>query len=68
MSKWTVQLYLHKHGFVRRVLKKKLVIRVNRKKRLGWCREKRKITVDSYWRKVIFSDESKIVVGQDSRV
>ncbi|XP_062600651.1 uncharacterized protein LOC134262292 [Saccostrea cucullata] len=69
ISKRTVQLHLHKHGFVRRVAKKKLVIReVNRRKRLSWCREKRKVTVDNFWRKVIFSDKSKIVVGQDSRV
>lgn len=69
VSKRTVQLHLHKNGFVRRVAKKKLVIReVNRKKRLSWCREKRKLTVGNYWRKVIFSDESKIVVGQNSRV
>lgn len=69
VSKRTVQLHLHKNGFVRRVAKTKLVIReVNRKKRLSWCREKRKLTVGNYWRKVIFSDESKIVVGQNSRV
>ena len=41
---------------------------MNRRKRLSWCREKRKLTVENYWKKVIFLDESKIVVGQDSRV
>ena len=60
-DKRTVQLHLHKNGFVRRVAKKKVVIReVNRKKRLSWCREKRKLSVDNYWKKIIFSDESKI--------
>ena len=69
LSKRTVQLHLHKNGFVRRVAKKKVVSReVNRKKRLSWCREKRKLSVDNYWKKIIFSDESKIVVGQDSRI
>ena len=69
ISKRTVQLHQHKNGFVRRVAKKKVVIReVNRKKRLSWCREKRKLSVDNYWKKIIFSDESKIVVGQDSRI
>lgn len=69
MSKRTVQLYLHKNGFVRRVSKKKLVIiGVNKKKRLAWCRKKRKLTVDNYSKNVIFSDESKFVVGKNSRV
>lgn len=69
MSKLTVQLYLQKNGFVRRLSEKKLVIReVNRKKTLAWCREKRKLTVTNYWKKVNFSDESKIVVWQDSLV
>ncbi|XP_062569344.1 uncharacterized protein LOC134231397 [Saccostrea cucullata] len=35
VSKRTLQLHLHKHGFTRRVSKKKLVIReINRRKRL----------------------------------
>ena len=41
---------------------------INRKKRVAWCREKRNLTVDNYWNKVISSDESKIVIGHDSRV
>lgn len=48
VSKRIVQLYLHKNRFVSRVSKKELVNRkVNRKKRLAWCREKRKLTVDN---------------------
>lgn len=67
--KQTVQLYLHKNGFVRQVSEKKLVIReVNRKETLAGCREQRKLTVTNYWRKVNFSDETKIGVGQDSLV
>ena len=69
IAKRTLQFHLHKHGYNRRVAKKRVVVRdVNRKKRLSWCREKRKLTVDNYWKKVIFSDESKIVIGRDSRV
>jgi hypothetical protein len=41
---------------------------VDRKKRLSWCREKRKLGVDNYCRIVIFLDESKIEVGQDARI
>ena len=40
----------------------------NRKKRLAWCREKRRVTVENFWKKVIFSDESKIMIWHDSRV
>lgn len=38
------------------------------KKHRAFCRAKRKLTVDNYWRKVNFPDESKFVVGQDSLV
>lgn len=34
----------------------------------AWCREKRRLTTDNFWIKVIFSDESKIMIGHDSRV
>ncbi|XP_060565907.1 uncharacterized protein LOC132724940 [Ruditapes philippinarum] len=69
LAKRTLQFHLHKHGFRRRVARKKLTIReVNRRKRLSWCREKRKLTVEGQWKIVIFSDESKIVVGKDSRI
>ena len=69
VAKRTVQLHLHKHGFSRRVSKKKVVVKEsNRKKRLAWSRGKRRLTVQNYWNKVIFSDESKIMIGHDSRV
>ena len=69
VAKRTVQLHLHKHGFSRRVSKKKVVGKEsNRKKRLAWSRGKRRLTVQNYWNKVIFSDESKIMIGHDSRV
>ena len=69
VAKRTVQFHLHKHGFSRRVSRKKVVVKeVNRKKRLSWCKKKRRLTVENYWKRVIFSDESKIMVGHDSRV
>jgi transposase len=68
VSKRTVQHNLHKNNYRRSVAKKKLVIKeVNRKKRLAWCRGKRQWTVDN-WKRVIFSDESKIMIGHDERV
>lgn len=69
VSKWTVQLYLHKNGLLDGYQKRNLSFeKLIGKKRRAFCREKRKLTVDNYWRKVNFSDESKIVVGQDSLV
>lgn len=69
VSRRTVQHHLHKHGFKRRVHRKKVVVSaVNRKRRLSWCREKRRWEVNGRWDKVIFSDESQVVVGSDNRV
>ena len=68
-SKKTVQRVLHSEGYKRRSAKKKVVVReVNRKKRVNWCKERKSHTVDEYWRKVIFSDESHIVLGANNRV
>ena len=68
VSKRTIQYNLHKHNYRRSVVKKKLVIKdVNRKKRPAWCRGKRIWTVDN-WKCVIFSDETKIMIGHDERV
>ena len=48
---------------------RKMVIKeVNRKKRLSWCREKRRWSVENNWKKIIFSKESKIMIGHDERV
>ena len=49
--------------------KKKMVVReANRKKRVKWCKERRGRTVDNYWKKVIFSDKSQIVLGTNKSV
>ena len=68
-SQKTVQRELHSEGYKRRLAKKKMVVReVNRKKRVKWCKQRRSRTVDNYWKKVIFSDESQIVLGTNNRV
>jgi len=64
-----VQYLLWKRGFHRRVARKRVIVKcVNRKKRLAWCLNKRRWTVNGQWDKVIFSDESQIVIGNDRRV
>ena len=50
-----------------------MVVReANRKKRVKWvdkwCKEQRDRTVDNYWEKVVFSDESQIVLGTNNCV
>lgn len=69
VSQRTIQRYLHKNGIYRRVVKKRMVVKeVNRKKRLTWCLQKRRWTVNDNWKHIIFSDESQIVIGQNNRV
>ena len=69
VSRLTVQYLLGKHGFHRRVARKRVIVKsVNRKKRLAWYLNKRKWTVNGQWDRVIFLDESHIVIGNDSRV
>jgi hypothetical protein len=59
----------HKNKLFRRVVRKKMVVReVNKKKRLSWCLERRRWTVNLPWNQVIFGDESQIVIGQNNRV
>lgn len=51
---------------MRSVSKKNVVVKeVNRLKRVCWCSEKGRLT-ENQWGKVILSDESNIVVGQQS--
>ena len=45
-----------------------VVRKANQKKRVKWCKERRHRTVDNYWEKVIFSDESQIVLCTNNRV
>ncbi|CAG2213846.1 unnamed protein product [Mytilus edulis] len=68
-SKQTVERKLHSDGFHKRSVKKKNRIReVNKKKRVAYCRGNLHKTVNAHWSKVIFSDECKVIIGQDSRV
>ena len=69
VSKRTVQRKHYSEGFHLRVIRKRIRIReANRKNRLAWCRANRRKTVDSYWKRVIFSDECKVDIGLDYRV
>ena len=45
-----------------------VVRKANRKNRVKWCKERIGRTVDNYWKKVIFSDKSQIVLGTNNRV
>ena len=69
LSKRTVQRSLYQEGYNRRVAKKKVRIReVNRKKRVKWAREKLHWRIEGQWDRVIFSDESQVVVGNNNRI
>ena len=68
-SQKTVQRVLHSEGYKRGLAKKKMVVReANQKKRVKWCQERRGRTLDNHWKKVIFSNESQIVLGTNNRV
>ena len=69
ISTRTVARRLKAVGFKKRVVKKKIVVSdVNRNRRRGWCRSRLHWTVQNYWKKVIFSDETQIVIGKDNKV
>ena len=68
-SSRTISRKLASEGYKWRAAKKCVIVcEVNRKKRVAWCRERRNWTVDSHWRKYIYSDESQIVVGSNNRI
>lgn len=69
LSKRTIQRHLHKMGYKKRTVRKKLTIgTLNRNKRCTWCRCRLNWKIEDHWSKVIFSDESQIVIGADNRV
>ena len=69
VSKRTVQRTLYKHGYFRRVVRKRIRIHeANRKARIAWCRGNRYKTLYAYWNRVVFSDECKIDIGTDNCV
>ena len=62
-----MQRVLLSEGYKRRLAKKKMVVReANRKKRVKWCKKRTGRTVDNYWKKVMFLDESQIVLGTNN--
>ena len=69
VSQRTAQRCLYPQWYHRRVVKKKVRVReVNYKKRLNWCRGKMRWNVNGQWDKVIFSDESQVVLGANHRI
>jgi hypothetical protein len=65
----TIRRKLASKGYKRQAAKKCVIVRkVNRKKRVPWCRERCNWTVDSHWRKYIYSDESQIVVVSNNDI
>lgn len=58
------QKILHQNKIFRRVVREKMVVReVNKIKRLSWCLERRRWTVNQNWSGVMLSDESQNVIG-----
>lgn len=70
LSKRTVRRRLHQEGYRRGKIQKTLTIsKVNRQRRILWCRGKRHSFWHSeQWHKVIFSDETQVVIGQNNSV
>ena len=68
MSKRTIRRRLHQEGYRRGKIQKTLTIcKVNRQRRILWCRGKRHWKPEQ-WQKVIFSDETQVVIGQNNSV
>ena len=69
LSKRTIQRRLHEHGYYRRVVKKHTTISAkNRLTRRAFSRSHLHWTVERDWSRVIFSDETQMVIGKDKRV
>ena len=69
LSSRTVRRRLFESGYNRRVISKKIKIRKeNRARRCSFCRQKLTWTVRNNWCKVIFSDETKVVIGADKKI
>ena len=69
ISKRTFDRYARKGGFKRAPnVKKQALRRRHRKARLAWVKARRFLTVNDYWKKIIFSDECTVKIGQNYRV
>ena len=68
ISSRTVQSRLNFEGHKKHpVCKKTTISPVNRENRKRFCRSKLTWTVRNHWQKVIFSDETKIEIGNNSK-
>ena len=69
ISSRTVRRRLNFEGYQKHpVWKKTTISPVNREKRKRLCRSKLMWTVRNHWKKVIFSDETKIEIGNNRKV
>ena len=69
ISSSTVRRRLRFHGFRRRKNHKTLTIQTeNRHRRVHWCRSKLRWTLNRDWKRLIFSDETHVVVDSSNRV
>jgi IS30 family transposase len=69
LSSRTVRRRLFESGYKRRVIFKKITFRKeHRARRCSFCRQKLTWTVRNNWCKVIFSDETKVVIGADKKI
>ena len=69
ISSRTVRRRLRFHGFKRRKKRKTPTIRTeNRHRRVHWCRSKLRWILNRHWKRVIFSDETQVVVDSSNRV
>lgn len=69
ISSRTVQRRLHFYGFRRHRVRKTLTVSTtNRKVRIKWCKEMKQHTVENFWKKIIFSDETKVEISTDNNL
>ena len=69
LSSRIVRRHLNFEGYKKHpVCKKTTISPVNREKRKRFCRSKLMWTVRNHWKKVIFSDETKIEIGNNRKV
>jgi len=68
VSPHTVRRRLRFCGFTKWKIRKQIVIsRVNRARRVLWCRQKLSWKPGD-WKSVVFSDETQVVIGQARKV
>lgn len=69
ISERTVRRRLCEDGYRRRVVSKRITIsHVNREQRKRFFRQKLTWTVRENWSRVIFSDETKIMLGNNNKI